>query len=614
MIENWRRLSLGAVLIAAVVITACQSYEFVFQPDTDRQALSMRFTVQTPSQADIVFVVDNSVSMTEEQTALIASFEGFIDDLSKSDTAYRIGVVSTDAVGFNTRNASDCDGIPLDPDAYPTQFISLGNCSRPENEIAYPHDGARGRLLAAFDSIIYDINNPIFDALSADEKAALLKLFPTGVDAGPCVDPGAAVCEPFRVQRTLGPEWVIDRELTNLNACKACDCDLCERGDACFDNCATTVAGAYVNATFRANIRGLGIDGQGWEQGIRSGLLSVGVEPANPTVELALDPASNLTDPARSELEAPNTFRTVDAVGNVNRVPWVRDDALLAMMFVTDEQDCSMSQATFDSVKSCFEEGCPTNPANDQPTGSMCYQTAGKANLIGASYVSTILEAKKGTASRVALGVIAGLERTGTAGNFLDGRATDCVANPPGTAGDVTTSCYCVTGNADIRWCNFTNGSTGDPTCDGLNGDRYTELASSFRRRVLESVCESDLEPALVEFGNNAELSCFELLDGLEPADRDPNNIRVYRVPRTLAEAGVTAENIPPLERVEDGSAQEGWYFEQARTLDNGNTIPAQICLNRIDRLIGDIYDVKILTTDEIDFNRANSGSGTVAQ
>ncbi len=607
--------------VTLALVLGCQTYDFTFQPDTDLQQVDLDFLVQTPSQADILFVVDNSISMTEEQAALIDSFDAFINDLSRSDTAYRIGVVSTDAVGWSSQLEGDCAGDPF-PNPLQNGFGGKGNCTLGAvNQLAYPHDGARGRLLAAYDSDVYDTTDPAYASFTEDQRDALRRLFPTGPNTGPCVidesdatqvgtfydspTPCDADHPPRRAQGTEGAEWVIDRELTNLNACNACGCGEgeCERGNACFDNCATPVAGAYVRAVFRANIRGLGTAGQGWEQGMRAGLLAIGVEPADPSEELALNPVNDLTDPTRPANEAPNTYTVVDELGNTFRTSWFREDALFAMMFVTDEQDCSMSQAFFDSGKSCFEEGCDLNPANNRPTGSVCYQSIGQANLVAPSQMSRLLLRKKGDVeSRVAIGLIGGLTRPDP-DNRSVAVADDCVANAPVPAGEVEptpdTQCRCVTGLPDVRWCDFTDNASAasaPPTCDALGGDRYTEFGDFFPRKTYESVCRADFSQALIDFGNIAKLSCFDLNE-ISPANGDPSNVRVLRAPRNLAEIGDAPRLLP---RTTNGSDEEGWYY-----VPGEDGAGDQICLNRIDRLIGDRYVISILSTDLVDPRRS---------
>src|SRR5262245_54043515 len=91
------------------VLFGCQDYVFDFQYDRRQLTQDFDFVVQSPSQADLLFVVDNSVSMTEEQQALDASIIALLATLAPADTSYRIALVSTDVSG----QYEDCDGIPF---------------------------------------------------------------------------------------------------------------------------------------------------------------------------------------------------------------------------------------------------------------------------------------------------------------------------------------------------------------------------------------------------------------------------------------------------------------------------------------------------------------------
>lgn len=57
------------------------------------------------SKVDVLFVVDDSASMADQQQSLIASFGGFVTamqtQLANADS-YHVGVVTTDAYGYNT--------------------------------------------------------------------------------------------------------------------------------------------------------------------------------------------------------------------------------------------------------------------------------------------------------------------------------------------------------------------------------------------------------------------------------------------------------------------------------------------------------------------------------
>src|SRR5262245_63646372 len=94
------------LIAVSTLVVACQSYDFIFQPFSDRQGVHLRFKVDTPSKADILFVIDNSESMAQEQTQLAAALKFMLQRLAPLDTSYRIGIVSTDAHGF----AADCNG------------------------------------------------------------------------------------------------------------------------------------------------------------------------------------------------------------------------------------------------------------------------------------------------------------------------------------------------------------------------------------------------------------------------------------------------------------------------------------------------------------------------
>jgi hypothetical protein len=96
-------LMLPAVL--APLLGACSEYEYVEQrfEDVYRQGGEERFS-------DVVFVVDDSASMAEEQAQLAASFAGFVDVLSTTYADFRLGVTTTDP------DAPAMTGAPLSPD------------------------------------------------------------------------------------------------------------------------------------------------------------------------------------------------------------------------------------------------------------------------------------------------------------------------------------------------------------------------------------------------------------------------------------------------------------------------------------------------------------------
>jgi hypothetical protein len=594
------RLS-GIMLAALIALVGCQGYDFVYQPDADRQATHIRFEVEQPSEADILFVIDNSGSMSEEQAALQQSFDRLLEVLAPQDTRYRIGIVSTDALGWET----DCDGTQL---TGPNRPGAKGNCDPAVNvTLRRPHDGALGRLIAAYDPTVFDVNAPIFDSLSATQKTSLAELLPTGLTSHP------AEFQAFQgATGEEGARWVIDRETIRLEACQACDCttgnppDLrCNEDDACFSACAEPIAPKVVEAYFRANVAGLGVNGRGWEEGLKSATLAVGIDATDPNDETAVQPGNDLTQVP----DGPNTFLGTDDNGSPAELPWLRSEALLAVMFVTDEEDCSMSPALWDQ-RCEYEEGCGVGWVSppgwiQQPIGSMCYQSEVQPFLIGPSRMAQLLILKKDdSVARVAVGLIGGVQKTGAPPlEARDGEAVDCAV---GSGGLPTSVCSCLDGvdpgtqDCD-RWCLYTQNDSGlciaspdPPYCDAMAGGRYVRFANRFRRRTFESVCLAEggvgFGDAMADFARIATLACFDLEEGVRPSGDSPENIVVRRASKAEADAGIAPSLLP---MTDASSLDAGWYYISSEN---------KICLTGLDRLIGDVYDILVLHKDKLDY------------
>ena len=157
--------------------------------------------------------------MADEQAALAASFSEMMDVLAPQDTSYRIGIVSTDAHGFQT----DCCGdqnplVEVGTDrsidgargncqscvcAEADSCFSCDSCD-PVVQISRPHDGTKGRLLAAFDPEVF--KPEAWSQLSPDLQSLLPQVFPEDIS---------------------GSVAVIDRETMKERACEACGCADC---------------------------------------------------------------------------------------------------------------------------------------------------------------------------------------------------------------------------------------------------------------------------------------------------------------------------------------------------------------------------------------------------
>ncbi|HVJ63671.1 MAG TPA: hypothetical protein VM901_00280 [Bdellovibrionota bacterium] len=68
---------------------------------------SFTVTPATASQIDILFVIDNSASMGEEQDNLAASFDGFINTFQTKGLDFHLGVVSTDTIFPSGASSAD---------------------------------------------------------------------------------------------------------------------------------------------------------------------------------------------------------------------------------------------------------------------------------------------------------------------------------------------------------------------------------------------------------------------------------------------------------------------------------------------------------------------------
>ena len=86
------RLALvGTAAEALVGVLACQQYPIVFQEHRRSAARGYRIDVGVEEKTDILFVVDNSGSMAEEQAELRANIDAFIRVLTESPNDYQVG-------------------------------------------------------------------------------------------------------------------------------------------------------------------------------------------------------------------------------------------------------------------------------------------------------------------------------------------------------------------------------------------------------------------------------------------------------------------------------------------------------------------------------------------
>ncbi|MCB9662474.1 MAG: hypothetical protein H6732_00015 [Alphaproteobacteria bacterium] len=90
-------------------------------------------TVSPPTVVDVLFVVDDSCSMTEEQARLATAFSSFLDELQGSTVDWHVAVVSTDMDNrqkqgklIRASGISVVDATTPDPQTVFTLLVSLG--------------------------------------------------------------------------------------------------------------------------------------------------------------------------------------------------------------------------------------------------------------------------------------------------------------------------------------------------------------------------------------------------------------------------------------------------------------------------------------------------------
>ena len=584
-----QRVARRGLVLGIVLLAACQRYDWIYQPKSIQRMYHLPFTVQTPSKADILFVIDNSQTMADKQQALKASVGVLLDQLAKNDTSYRIGIVSTDDIGSD----SSCTGVPF---SFPPEWIpaGVGNCDNAAVVLRWPHDGVRGRLLAAYEPTSFDpARYPELDTPA--KVAAFVALRPTSATEGPVDD---VTKLPTMLTGEQGVPWVIDRDVVRAESCRVCSCDCTVAGfkdTSCYTGCVDPVSTALVKAYFSSNVEGLGTSGSGWEQGTRSAMLATGINPEGP--------ASTALDPAGGVLDTFDTYTSLDAAGQpVAHTRWLRDPAILGVMFVSDEDDCSMPPASYPSMLS-FEAG--------QPPGSSCYMQAGQAILTPVQTVVDRLTARKTSQSKVALGVIGAVQPTGpvepTDNHTISAVPMDCRMDQASGIAVFEPACSCLAWGTpiDLRWCDFTTNTvtTTDPSlmCQAMSGQgRYVQVADRFARHTYDTICQTNFGAALSRFALSLISACFEIDATVKPVDDNPANVSVIRTPRAEQGDGAVAAPVPYLASCSDPGP--GWcYFPSVVPSNGGPVQNPQVCLVGFDRLIGDYYDISIVTTSEVD-------------
>lgn len=115
------------------------------------------FLQEPASEVDILWVIDNSNSMAEEQERVAGGFESFIENIENTNVDFHLGVVTTD-IDFENPNRGELVGSPyvLTPeDDYVTKFQNLVRVGTDGSD---KEKGLSAALMALTEPMISDAN------------------------------------------------------------------------------------------------------------------------------------------------------------------------------------------------------------------------------------------------------------------------------------------------------------------------------------------------------------------------------------------------------------------------------------------------------------------------
>ncbi len=462
------RLGWLALLVALV---GCQQYPFVFQTNQRVGGRVYRIQVQTEGATDILFVVDNSGSMAEEQQKLKDNMAAFIEVLTRSVNDYQVGLVSTDMLRRpGVTGCTPCCDLDLDGNGLP----EWSNCDA-------------GRLIAA-DAVTRVFRRPV-----SDDPTELAEL---------------------TAELILG----FNSAVTSLGT-----------------------GGSAIEAPFAA-------------------------------VQAALDPAGEV------------------AVRALNR-GFLRANADLAVIFLSDEDDCTFPAAWYDQAGR-DDVDCYTDPGAMPPEELLDFLVAVKGDLRRVRAAGIIGATPSDDPARSLGQAAAGCVTVVNPGQPDDGAASNSCGcwsarylpdRRPGQSGDF----YCnylaapPFNQLAYRSPDLGNGQGG---CITLAGSRYLTVLETLAARraaaglqpgvLVDSICRADYRQTLEQIAVFVVLSnCFRLVE--TPAFAIDGSVVLLR-------------NGEALVQVPAGSGEPGWSYDASTN---------SVCLEGgLVKEVGDVFEITVLT------------------
>ncbi|MCP4498663.1 MAG: hypothetical protein GY822_01695 [Deltaproteobacteria bacterium] len=239
-----------------------------------------------------------------------------------------------------------------------------------------------------------------------------------------------------------------------------------------------------------------------------------------------------------------------------DRDDFIREDAKLIVIFISDEDDCSHRDGIFGAVDENLGESCDNateTPAElrDVPTSaSNCYDV--RDSLAPIDGYASFLNNVKGinNRDRVSVAVIAGATFNGVGGAVSGGCRIVAGDNPDG-------QCSASKGNSFL--CD-----PEDNCCDADSGDRYFQFASQIPKNLTDSICFESFRSTMVSIAQFiAAQNQFQLQE--DSADVDQMTVHICREGAERVTDCEFVVRIPDGEVTEDRS---GWQLTGTRTIN----------------------------------------------
>jgi hypothetical protein len=320
---RWSAVAALAAIAISGLIGACNSHPVEFRQATDRLAVHDDVSPDTAAAVDILWVIDNSGSMCEEQEALRTNFDKFISQITDRNIDFHIGVTTT-----------QMDSYPREPVALPGHLQStpqplpaaLPGCRGEAGDENDPMDGfapIREAIALATECTRDPSKWESLASVSDDEIACQMKVNPQAVQEN-CSCAANNECD----RKNLFPTY-------ENNVPPYRDISKILRFSDYLDPQTGQLTGAQEDQLRDdfACMSFVGTSGYTIEKGLQAAAKAVSPELTGGTVEEPTDDS------------APN-------------YGFLRDSAKFSVIFVTDENDCSHGDTELDIGTGCGTDIC----------------------------------------------------------------------------------------------------------------------------------------------------------------------------------------------------------------------------------------------------------------